>query len=375
MKAAACLGAIVLAACATTNLPPATASGFRLEEDERGLWRQAEQAEERFEAGGLVLEGPELEAYLAEVARRLEPEAAWAAIPFRIRVIKNPYLNAFTMPNGRIYVHTGMLARMDNEAQLATLLAHEMTHATHRHAIRELRDRKNNFAFAVGLNSILPGIGNLAGLSAVRGYSREMETEADDHGLRLVADAGYDLEEAPRLFIHLKEQLGEEKKTEPFFFGTHPALDARIENYRSLIQLHYASRPRGVSNAEAFLHRTREVVYENAVLDLRAGRFVAAERGARKYAGLDPSAARGPFMLGELSRQRGAEGAADAALAEYRRAIALDAAYPEPYRSIGLLLYKRGDKAGAREAFEKYLSLVPQASDRAYIEQYIGSSR
>jgi len=375
MKAAACLGATILAACATTNLPPATGSGFRFEDDERGLWRQAEQAEERFEAGGIVLESAELEAYLADVAHRLEPEATWAAIPFRIRVIKNPYLNAFTMPNGRIYVHTGMLSRMDNEAQLATLLAHEMTHATHRHAIRELRDRKNNIAFAVGLNSILPGIGSLAGLSAVRGYSREMETEADDQGLRLVADAGYDLEEAPGLFAHLKEQLQEENKAEPFFFGTHPALDARIENYRSLIQLQYKSRPRGASNAEAFLRRTREVVYENAVLDLRAGRFVAAERGARKYAGLDPTAARGPFLLGELSRQRGAEGAAEAALAEYRRAVALDAAYPEPYRSIGLVLYKRGDKAAAREAFEKYLSLAPQATDRAYIEQYIGSSR
>src|SRR6202023_3035874 len=114
----------------------------------------------------------DLEAYLNDVPQRLGPSEAFAAIPFRIRVVRNPYLNAFTLPNGRIYVHTGMLARMDNEAQLATLLAHEMTHATHRHAIRGLRDRKNNLAFAVGLNSILPGIGSLAGLSAVSGYSR-----------------------------------------------------------------------------------------------------------------------------------------------------------------------------------------------------------
>jgi predicted Zn-dependent protease len=209
----------------------------------------------------------------------------------------------------------------------------------------------------------------------VSGYSREMETEADEQGLRLFADAGYDLEEAPRLFVHLKEQLAEEKKTEPFFFGTHPALDARIENYRSLIQLRYASHPRGATNADVFLRRTREVVYENAVLDLRAGRFVAAERAARKYAALDPSAARGPFLIGEVSRQRGGEDGAEAALAEYRRAIALDGAYPEAYRAIGLVLYKRGDKAAAREAFAKYLSLSPQATDHAYIEQYIGSSR
>lgn len=375
MKTKCAIAALVLLGCATTKLPPATASSFRLEEDERSLWRQAEEAEQRFEATGAVYSDAELESYLQDVAHRLEPASVWAAIPFRIRVVRNPYLNAFTLPNGRIYVHTGMLARMDNEAQLATLLAHEMTHATHRHAVREFRDLQNNAAVAMGLNSILPGIGSLAGLSAVRGYSREMETEADEEGLRLVADAGYDVQQAPALFAHLKQQLAEESKSEPFFFGTHPALDARIANYRRLIQALYAKRPRGNGNGAEFLARTRGIVYENALLDLRAGRFAAAERGARKYVSLDPSAARGPFLLGEVWRQRGAEGAPDAALAEYRRAIALDGGYPEAYRAMGLVLFKRGDKDAAREAFEKYLSLAPQAADRAYVEQYIGSSR
>ncbi len=370
------VGTVALAAtgCVTTALPPATASGFRLEDDERSLWRQAEEAEEQFESGGVVYPDADLEAYLNDVARRLEPPEALAAIPFRIRVVRNPYLNAFTLPNGRIYLHTGMLARMENEAQLATLLGHEMTHATHRHAVRERRNLKNKAALAVGLNSILPGVGSLAGFSAVRGYSRELESEADDTAMRLLANAGYDVREAPKLFAHLKEQLSEEKQSEPFFFGTHPALDDRVENYRRLIELQYGHRPAGMTNAQVFLQRTREVVHENAVLDLRAGRFVAAERGARKYAELDPSAASGPFLLGELSRQRGGETAAEAALTEYRRAVALDASYPEPYRAMGLILYKRGDKAGAREAFDKYLSLVPQAADRAYIEQYLGSS-
>ena len=369
------VGTVALAAmgCVTTALPPATVSGFRLEDDERSLWRQAEEAEAQFESGGVVYPDADLETYLNDVARRLEPPEVFAAIPFRIRVVRNPYLNAFTLPNGRVYLHTGMLARMENEAQLATLLGHEMTHATHRHAVREQRNLKNKAALAVGLNAILPGVGSLAGFSAVRGYSREMEAEADDAAMRLLANAGYDVREAPKLFAHLKEQLSEEQQSEPFFFGTHPALDDRVENYRRLIELQYGRRPAGATNAQMFLERTRDVVHENAVLDLRAGRFVAAERGARKYAALDPSGARGHFLLGELSRQRGGETATDAALTEYRRAVALDGSYPEPYRAMGLVLYKRGDKAGAREAFDRYLSLVPQAADRAYIEQYLGS--
>jgi beta-barrel assembly-enhancing protease len=374
MKAWGVLVALA-AACATTSLPPASGTGFQLEDDERTLWRDAKEAEDQFEASGIIHPDAELEAYLNEVARRLEPAPVLAVIPFRVRVVRNPYLNAFTLPNGRIYVHTGMLARMENEAQLSILLAHEMTHATHRHAVRERRKLMNSAAFAVGLNSVLPGVGTLAGFSAVRGYSRELETEADEHGLRLAAQAGYDVREAPKLFALLKEQLVEENQKEPFFFGTHPALDERVQNYRRMIELDYARRPPGAAHAEAFLQRTRAVVHDNAVLDLRAGRFVAAERGARKYAALDPSAARGAFLIGEVSRQRSGEAGIEPALTEYRRAIALDPGYPEPYRAIGLLLYKRGERVVAREMFDKYLSLAPEASDRAYIEQYIGSAK
>lgn len=374
MRRAAAIAGLLAAACAQTRVAPADGSAFRLEEDERGLWRKAQEVEARFESSEIVYRDPALETYLDEVAHRLQPPPVFAAIPFRIRVVRNPYLNAFTLPNGRIYLHTGMLARMDNEAQLATLLAHEMTHATHRHALREWRDLQNHVAWAAGLNSILPGIGTLAGFAGVRGYSRELETEADDEGLRLVVNAGYDAGEAPKLFAHLQEQLRDENQREPFFFGTHPALDARIENYRSRIAAQGLDQKGGATNAAAFLSHTRGVVYENALLDLRAGRFVAAERGAHKFAALEPSSPRGPFLLGEIARQR-SEAGWDAALDEYRRAVELDDAYPDPYRAIGLILYKRGERTAARAAFEKYLSLSPAAADRRYIESYIGSTK
>jgi predicted Zn-dependent protease len=374
MKIALAIAGVVASACAQTRLAPARGEAFQLEEDERELWRQAEEVEARFEASDLVHRDPALEAYLDGIAHRLQAESVFAAIPFRIRVVRNPYLNAFTLPNGRVYVHTGMLARMDNEAQLATLLAHEMTHATHRHAVRERRDLRNHAAWAAGLDSFLPGIGSLSAFAGVRGYSRELETEADDEGLRLVVSAGYDAREAPKLFAHLQEQLREENQSEPFFFGTHPALSARIENYRSRIAAQRLDEKAGTTNAEAFLQKTCTVVHENAVLDLRAGRFVAAERGARKFATLDPDSPRGPFLLGEIARQR-SDSEWEAALDDYRRAVALDARYPDPYRAMGLVLYKLGNKSAAREAFEKYLSLSPAAADRGYIEAYIGRTK
>ena len=135
---------------------------------------------------------------------------------------------------------------MDNEAQLATLLGHEMTHVTHRHLVKMFRDIKNKTAFLATLQVATAGlgpIGSLAGtlgtigtVAAVTGYSRENETEADKEGFHLVALAGYDVEEAPKLFLHLKREVEEEQIKEPFFFGTHPRLQERIDNYNVLLK-------------------------------------------------------------------------------------------------------------------------------------------
>ncbi len=198
------------AACVTTKLPPVT-KNFVPEEDERRLWLRSEEEQRVLNRSGLIYKDEEVEAYVNGIARRLHPEETSGQIPFKIFVIKNPFLNAFAFPNGVIYVHTGILASMDNEAQLATLLAHEMTHVTHRHLVKMVRDMKNKTAFLATLQMVTSGlgpIGSLAGalgtigtVAAVTGYSRENETEADVEGFRVMALAGYDVEEAPEPFF------------------------------------------------------------------------------------------------------------------------------------------------------------------------------
>jgi predicted Zn-dependent protease len=125
-------------ACSTpANLPLATDnSGV---DDEKRLWQRSEDEQEVLTQSGLIYRDDQLDDYLNQVARKLQPPEILEHIPFRIMVIKSPYLNAFAFPNGVIYIHTGILARMDNEAQLAALLGHEMTHCTHRHALKTLR--------------------------------------------------------------------------------------------------------------------------------------------------------------------------------------------------------------------------------------------
>ena len=366
--------ALACSACATTNLPPFTSQNAQLEDDERGLWREAAQQEKRFEGAGVLYGDPGLDQYLEEISGKLAAAGGFSAFRFRVRVLKSPYLNAFTLPDGFIYVHAGFLARMDDEAQLATLLAHEMSHAILRHAVREFRDLKNKAAVGASLDSLLLGLGSLGAFSSVRGYSRDLESQADEAGFQMVAAAGYDLDECAKLFAKLEVEIREENEKEPFFFGTHPALAARVENFRRL-QGGYANRPRGFDGVEPFLARTRDLAYEAARLDLQSGRFAAAERNATKYASMNPGAERGPFLLGEIARQRRDAASVETALAHYRKAIELDGAYPQPYRALGLLLMKRGDKPAARQALEKYLELSPAAEDRGYVEQDLETLR
>jgi predicted Zn-dependent protease len=308
------------------------------------------------------------------------PEVS-AHIPFKIMVIKNHLLNAFAYPNGVVYVHTGILARMDNEAQLATLLAHEMTHSTHRHAIKRFREVKNMTAFLAsltvttgglgGIGSLVSLLGAVGTLAAVTGYSKELETEADIQGLKLMANAGYDPEEAQKFFIHLKQEVEEEKKKEPFFFGTHPRLQERVENYENLLKDQYKDKRGGIRNSEIFLEKIHRVILDNVSLDLKAGRFKIAERGVEKYLTIKPSNPKAYYFLGEICRQRAEQGDLEKAKEHFQKAISIDPSYPDAHKGIGFIYFKQEEKEKAKKSLELYLSLSPGAMDRNYIEEYI----
>ncbi len=368
------------AGCLTTTLPPVT-EDFRPGDDEKRLWERSKEEQKVLNESGLLYRDRELEDYLNQIAKKLQPPEIWAHIPFRIMVIKNPYLNAFAFPNGVIYVHTGILARMDNEAQLAILLAHEMTHCTHRHALKAFRDLKRRTAFLAAVQETQVGadedvdlvtlLGSTGSIAAVTGYSQDLETEADMVGFGLLLSAGYDPHEAPKLFEHLKKELEEEKIKEPFFFGTHPRLRKRIENYKNLLNTHYQGKKAGIKNTNIFLAKLHEVILENAFLDLKAGRFSTAQRGAEKYLTIKPNDQRAYYLLGEISRQRGKKDDTKRAKAYYEKAISIEPSYPDPHKAIGLIYYKDGEKTLANRSFESYLSLSPQAPDRAYIQGYL----
>lgn len=379
----ACLLLLMMAAlagCASTNLRPVTSSEYQQLPEEKRIWRVSEAEQQRLADSEMLFDDPALTTYLNQVAMNVLPEAAKKNIDIEILVINNPYCNAFAYPNGKVYVHTGILARMENEAQLATLLGHEMTHATHRHLARERRSIRNKGAGLASFNATfgsLPLVGELSSvlgtlgtMASVSGYSKGLETEADNMGFEWMVAAGYDPRESPKLFEYLMAEMEEEGRDEPFFFGSHPKLKDRQANYQSCLDSG-DYRQGGNIHRDTYEKAVAPAIYETARLDLKAGRYATAEKGTQRYLKTYPRSSRAHFLLGEIYRQRNEGEDTTKAIDHLNRALKFNRQHAEPYRSLGLVYMSQNDKKAARKAFQAYLKRAPKAIDREFIQEYI----
>ena len=350
-------------------------------EDEQMLWRRSEKEQHDLERNGLIYADQELENYLNQVAAKLMPQSAAEDLVIRVKVIKNAYLNAFAYPNGMIYIHTGLLARMDSEDQLAAVLAHELTHCTQRHALRAFRMYKNQPAIlsAVqqtllktrGVQEMARYLGVAGAIAAISGYTRELEAEADRLGMELMTAAGYNPKAALFLFDQMIAEIEQEGLEEPFFFGSHPKVRQRVDNLQNLPDPVYLNESARIKNREIFLAKLGSVFLDNARLDIRLGRFETAKRAIEKSLQINPDDSRAFFLLGEVYRQQGQAIDTHKAIQNYNHAISLDPSYAAPHKAIGLIHYKKGHHALAKKFFESCLQLSPDAPDKAYIQGYL----
>jgi predicted Zn-dependent protease len=329
-----------------------------------------------------------------------------------VSVVENPTLNAFAFPHGSIYVHTGLLARMENEDQLATVLGHEMTHVENRHMLRQQRSARNKqIGFGIGavaaavvlageegdaykegkygkaaridvLGDVLIGLGlQLAFIAAVNGYGRDLEREADQGGFDKMSAGGYDIDEAPKVYHALLEDHGDSSKTEAFFFGNHPRLAARIESAEQWIAEHPDEEraPPRRTDRGTFSRRIRPVIRDDARLNLEAGRLQLAEDQLERVRGLMPEDPETHVLIGLLELKK-AEAEKETvprreglkrAEAAFREAIRRDPDRPAPHREIGRLAYHDEDFETACVQFRQYVELDPKAEDAGRIRDYV----
>jgi len=362
--------------------PAPKASDQAVETAQKRLLVQADADVKRFAGSGLLYEDEGLEKYLNNVVKRLQATEASRSASFYIRVIKNPSMNAFALPNGAIYVHTAILAHLDNEAQLATLLAHEMAHVMLRHLAKEIADLRVTSEAKAPLVSALgtygESFGRLSTLASTRGYSREIESEADTEGLKLVVKAGYDPREAPKFYEVLNEEnegaIGreeeDEKDEEAFVYSSHPRNKERIKNDEKLLATDYAAIQGGATNTNAFRQYTLRLLLDNAELDIKRSHYAGAKRTIKRYLAEKSRDPRAYYLLGEAAWRQAME-SAEQAKSNYEKALSLRSDHAESYRALGLMQLKMGDRKFAVTNLKQYLTLKPAAPDREYIQQYL----
>ncbi|WP_227006683.1 beta-barrel assembly-enhancing protease [Shewanella donghaensis] len=193
-----------------------------------------------------IISDPVLNQYMSELGNKLVAHATGVKTPFYFFLLRNDEINAFAFFGGHVGVHTGLFLNADTESELASVLAHEITHVTQRHLARSLEaQEKSSTATIVGmLGAILltiaapqAGMAALATTQALStqariNYTRLHEREADRIGMRTLADAGFDPNGAADFFSKLAIRY-RFTTTPPQMLLTHPLPESRITDARN----------------------------------------------------------------------------------------------------------------------------------------------
>jgi predicted Zn-dependent protease len=232
---AVALAAVTAAAagCATNPVTGERQLSLISESQEIEMGRQA--AAEVEQSIGLV-DDADLQQYVHGLGTTLAAASERPNLPWQFRVVDDPTPNAFALPGGFIFVTRGMMSVMDSEAELATVLGHEIGHVTAKHSVTMIsRQQIAQLGLGVGMVLVpeLAGLGNLAGTGLqllFLKYGRDAEHQADDLGFRYAVNRGYDVRESADVFRTL-QRVGEAEGQSPLpaWLSTHPYPAERIE--------------------------------------------------------------------------------------------------------------------------------------------------
>jgi predicted Zn-dependent protease len=378
---------LVMSGCALRLTPIGVGAGpFTPDSDEVVLWREAEREAAELLRRVRVYDDADLVKYLNGLLERLTPDRVREAggLLIRVEVLRDPALNAFALPDARVFVHSGLLAALESEAQLALVLAREVAHVVHRHTLSVARAERLPPPAYEGVGRLSPAATaihgrrlRLSAAAAVTGYGTRLERDADDAGSAMLARAGWNLEEAATVWPLLSGRAAGSLET--FLLGRPAWLRERSEFTRRLLATE--TRPAAVAarSAAEFELRMRPVVRDNAAEDIRHGRFALAARALDRVVAATPADPLAHLHYGDLHRlqaQRAGSAEARARGAEraracYERAIELEPWLAQAYRQLGLLHYEQQDLAQARTALQSYLTLAPGAPDAARIAEYV----
>ncbi|MDZ7962600.1 MAG: M48 family metalloprotease [Aulosira sp. DedQUE10] len=183
--------------------------------------------------------------YVEQIGQRLVANSDRPNLPYTFQVVDDKAINAFATAGGYVYLHTGLLQAADNEAEVASVLAHEIGHIGGKHLVKQMRQRAlaSGVATAAGLDrNTAVGIGVELALNRPR--SRQDEFDADQRGLRTLTRSGY---AQSGMVSFMQKLLG--KSSTPSFLSTHPATGDRINSLKRSINAQPSNGRYGLDNA------------------------------------------------------------------------------------------------------------------------------
>jgi predicted Zn-dependent protease len=205
-----------------------------------------------------LVQDPVVNEYVNRIGQNLVRNSD-AQVPFTIKVIDSDEVNAFALPGGFFYVNSGLILAADEEAELAGVMAHEISHVAARHAMRQMT--RANIAQLATIPLIFVGGGIGYGIYEASGlalpltfmkFQRNFEAEADYLGLQYMYKTGYD----PQAFISFFEKIQAKEKKKPGTiakaFASHPQTPDRIEASQKEISTILPAKPQYIVSTSEF---------------------------------------------------------------------------------------------------------------------------
>ncbi|MEH6606594.1 MAG: M48 family metalloprotease, partial [Pseudomonadales bacterium] len=324
--------------------------------------------------GGQYYLDPELTYYVNTVGKELAAKSGRPDLPYEFVVLNNSTPNAWALPGGKIAVNRGLLLELEDEAELAAVLGHEITHAAARHSAQQMSQQ---MLMGVGLAALQVATddtqyGNLilgsAGLGAqmIQGkYGRDAERESDYYGMRAMAAVGYDPQGAVELqetFVKLSK--GRDQDWVSGLFSTHPPSQERVDANKKTAQ---ALPSGGARNESVYNRRIAKIRHDKPAYDAYdKGMAALAKKDSKQALKLAERAISLQKQESQFHELRGAaleaQGLQQNALKAYDKAIALNSQYYSHYLSRGLLRKELGDSAGAKKDLEASNRLLPTSA-------------
>ncbi len=307
-----------------------------------------------------LIEDPFLTSYLNRLGQKLSAGMGPQPFQYKFFIVDDPTMNAFAVPGGYIFLHTGMIRMAEREGEVAGVIAHEISHVYCRHMAKMMeKSRVVSVASLIGaLASVFLGgalaqpliMGAMgAGESAMLKYSRDNEAEADAMGFKWMIKAGYNPRDMVSMFQKMNKQRWFEGGKVPIYLRTHPYTDDRIVELSHQLTIHQNELPPEKDNPE--------FQYFTIKLDSICGNPNQLLRRMTQEAIRDPKNAVFPYgkalALAKLEKH-------DEALAAFKQAAQIAPDNPLISRDLAIFYFHLNRYADSQEILQRLSARYPQ---------------